>query len=190
MPTNPPVFLFAFANDAENSLGLEEEERQLRRELRPIHNTRQIEYRSLGATTIDDLIYELNDTHKYLYLLHYGGHSDSEFLELRNKPMQAEKVAKLLGMATNLHLLFLNGCANKDQVKYLQENGVKTIVATSVVINDLTAVKFSKSFYNALRGGKDIEQAFETAKIAFQEDFPEVELEVYRSSGWARRRSR
>ena len=156
----------------------------MRRELRPIHKSRQIEYRSLGATTIDDLIFELNDTHNYLHLLHYGGHSDSQFLELRDKPLQAEKVAKLLGMAENLRLLFLNGCANKDQVKYLQENGVKSIIATSVVINDVTAVKFSSAFYNALRGGKNIEQAFETAVIAFNEDFPEVEVKLYRSSNW------
>ncbi len=189
MPINPPVFLFAFANDKENSLKLEEEDHQLRDELSHLHDSRRIEFLSVGATTMDVLIGQLNRFHERITLFHFGGHSESSFLELRDQKATSEQVATLLGMADKLQLVFLNGCANKEQVKVLHEKGVRSVIATSVPINDDKAVLFSKAFYNALRYGKNIEQAFKTAEVALQgkvgiEEAPKVEIKLYRSSSW------
>lgn len=77
----PPIFLFAFANDHQRALKLEEEERAIRELLQGCHDSRKIEYHSLSAASLDDIYKAFNRFHNRIHLFHYGGHSDHAFLE-------------------------------------------------------------------------------------------------------------
>ncbi|WP_170110589.1 NB-ARC domain-containing protein, partial [Flavilitoribacter nigricans] len=69
-----------------------------------------------------------------------------------------------------LQLVFLNGCANQQQVKDLFEVGVPAVIATSAEINDELAGQLSRQFYQALAAGKTIRQAFDTAKSFIEQN--------------------
>ncbi|MCB9040362.1 MAG: hypothetical protein H6557_27375 [Lewinellaceae bacterium] len=49
MPTTRPIFLFAFANDAQASLRLGQEQNACWNKLEEIHRQEKIEYQSMGA---------------------------------------------------------------------------------------------------------------------------------------------
>ena len=57
-------------------------------------------------------------------------------LQLEGGVGGAGGIAKLLGQQAGLKLVFLNGCANKEQVKNLHAAGVPAVIATAVKIND------------------------------------------------------
>ena len=164
MIPKPPIYLFAFANDAKHSLQLEEEERQLRQIMEVAHDSRQLEYHSLGASTIDDIYKTFNRFHNRIQVFHFSGHSDYRFLELADQKARASNLAVLMGMQQHLELVLLNGCANAEQVEHLLQSGVKTVIATLVDIPDDLAITFSSNFYEALVKGKTIQEAFDTTK--------------------------
>lgn len=159
-----PIFLAAFANNSAAWLhALSEEESQLRNTLAPLHDQHRIEYLSIGSTSVDDIYRNFNRYHNRIIAFHFAGHSNASVLELVDQQHRATNLATLMGMQKYLHLVVLNGCANKAQVKGLLEAGVKVVVATSVGIQDIMATVFSGQFYGALVSGKTIEEAFKTA---------------------------
>jgi len=112
-------------------------------------------------------------------IFHYGGHANGSYLQLevgagKSQLANAVGLAGLLGQQQNLMLVFLNGCATKNQVKLLLENGVKSVIATSVPINDEMAVDFAEQFYKKLAGDSTIEDAFNFAKSYVETKYKEV----------------
>lgn len=176
MIKKPPIFLFAFANDEENRLHLEEEERKARELLQIAHDNRKIEFHSLGATTLDDIYKTFNRFHNRIAVFHYGGHSGDTFLELRDKKARVSNLSVLMGMQDNLKLVFLNGCANKAQVEVLLDKGVPAVNATSAGIKDPKAILFSKIFYDALSNRKSIRESFDTAKARLEEELTDADV--------------
>ena len=168
MNNQRPIFLFAFANDQDRSLRLIEEGRSIREILSPAHDQKRIEVLQLGHTTLDDIFSTFNRLHNRVGLFHYGGHSGEDFLHLEDTKARAQGLAPLMGMQENLKLVFLNGCANKQQVQRLFKAGVKVVIATLAAVEDQNAYLFSKTFYQALVDGKSIRQAFETAKAQLE----------------------
>lgn len=171
-----PIFLFSFANDRSKSLRLEEEERQLRNILQAAHDQEQIEFISLGNTSLDDIYRSYNRFHNRIALFHYSGHSDESLLYLADKGARAENLAKVIGIQKSLALVFLNGCSNRQQVEELFTNGVKVVIATSAPIEDNKALIFSKMFYQALVGGKNIKESFDTAAARIKEEDGNLEI--------------
>ncbi|MFZ4428612.1 MAG: CHAT domain-containing protein [Saprospiraceae bacterium] len=165
-----PLFLAAFANSNDAWLdSLSKEEGQLRNTLGPLHDQRQIEFLSIGSTSVDDIYKNFNRFHNRIIAFHFAGHSSASLLELVGQNHRAANLALLMGMQDNLHLVVLNGCANKEQVEGLLKAGVKVVVATSSAINDTWAAVFSGQFYEALKSGKTIAQAFDTALSYLEE---------------------
>lgn len=159
-----PLCLLAFANDHDAYLqALDEEERKIRAALSHLHDQRILEVLSLGSTSLDDMYKHFNRFHNRIVLFHFGGHSDSGFLKLSDQNHRAANLAALMGMNDELSLVVLNGCSNKAQVTALLKSGVKAVVATSHPLIDEQALIFTEQFYNALVGGKNIQEAFDTA---------------------------
>jgi hypothetical protein len=86
----------------------------------------------------------------------------------------------LIGAQKNLQLVFLNGCATYGQVEKLLASGVKSVIATSVAINDTKATEFAEQFYRALAGQYSIGRSFETAKAFLKTKYANQEQVVKR----------
>jgi hypothetical protein len=172
-----PIFLFAFANPRRDLSSLSKEEEKLRNLLAPLEDQGKIECRFMGYSTLDQIFKEFNRYHNRIALFHYGGHSGDDFLELDDKEARAGNLAGLMGQQKNLQLVFLNGCANVKQLDELQEAGVKTVLATSAPIGDEKALNFAGQFYDALRGGKNLDESFNTAKNFIENDHPQLNVQ-------------
>lgn len=156
-----PVFLFIFANDALNKLKLDQEWRSTEAVLQS--REKDLQFNLTPSANLEDVFSKLNRYHDRVTIFHYGGHSDHEGLELVDAKLKGSNLAVLLGQESNLQLVFLNGCANKEQVKALLDRGIPAVIATSSPIADTKSIQFSKQFYEALAAGKSIHQSFETA---------------------------
>lgn len=104
-------------------------------------------------------------------IFHYGGHADSDELFFEadaggNESFYTTGLAALLGQQQNLKLVFLNGCATKDQAEGLLKAGVPAVIATSRKIPDDAATLFSKTFYRGIAGNASISRAFKEAESA------------------------
>jgi hypothetical protein len=165
-----PLFLAAFANSNDSWLNtLSQEEGTLRNVLGPLHDQGRIEYLSIGSTSVDDIYKNFNRYHNRIIAFHFAGHSSASLLELVGQQHRAANLALLMGMQKHLHLVVLNGCANKEQVAALLKAGVKAVIATSSAIKDTWAAVFSEQFYEALKSGKTIALSFDTAISFLQE---------------------
>jgi hypothetical protein len=170
MIPRPPVILTAFANDSQNRLRLEEEERRIRALLQDLHDSRRIEYVALGAATLDDIYSTFNRLHNRICIFHFSGHSNRAFLQLRDTSARASNLAVLKGMQENLELVFLNACDNEEQRHVLFKHGVKAILGTKASLPDDLAILFSEAFYDALKEGKTIQQSFDTAVAKLKDE--------------------
>lgn len=168
----PPMFFAAFANDNNNWLNeLANEEISIRNILRNRHDSGRIEFVSIGQANIDDIYRQFNFYNSRIEIFHFGGHSNSDLIQLRGGSQRASNLAKLMGINNRLHLVVLNGCSNREQVKWLLESGVKVVVATSAGIYDKWASIFAEKFYSCLDAGNSILDSFNRT-IIYLEQLP------------------
>ncbi len=172
-----PIFLFAFANPRRDLSSLSKEEENIRNILAPLEDQGKIECRFMGYSTLDQIFKAFNRYHNRIALFHYGGHSGDDFLELEDTEARAGSLAGLMGQQKNLQLVFLNGCANQGQVSAMQEEGVQSLLATSAAIGDEKALNFASQFYDGLKGGKSIEESFNTAKSFVENKDPQANIQ-------------
>ena len=104
-------------------------------------------------------------------IFHYGGHADSDELFFEadlggNQSFYTTGMAALFGQQPSLRLVFLNGCATKNQAEGLLKAGVPVVIATSRKIADADATLFSKTFYRGIAGNATIARAFKEAESA------------------------
>ena len=163
----PLVALLIFANDLEDPLGnLKEEERAIQLALQHFKKAGgNIEIITLSS--VSELFDYFNLYKGQIGLIHYGGHASGKGLQIDGTLANANGIANLMGTESNLQFVFLNGCATKDQVKLLQENNVRTVIATAVPINDRKATNFAVRFYQNLayfNGENTLEDAYLHAK--------------------------
>ncbi len=169
MMAAPPVIVLALANDASDHLSMLTRERKAIGEaLQSYEDNRYIRVHVEPAAGIDDLFGLFNRFADNIAILHYAGHASGTALNLEtpaggNETAHAAGLAKLMGAAPSLQLVFLNGCATRGQVKTLIESGVKAVIATAVPINDGMATEFAGQFYRALAAKKTIKAAFDSA---------------------------
>lgn len=160
-----PIFLFSSAQP-EGAATLEhlpEEHRGIKQLLEKPKDAGRIDYEFLPGSTLDNLYKQLNRFHNRLALFHFSGHSNQRLLALQDKPTRAGNTSKVLGMQDSLKLVFLNGCANADQVQELWKKGVKAIIATSCKVEDKAAMDFAVYFYEALVAGMSLHRAYVAA---------------------------
>ncbi|MFK7947185.1 MAG: hypothetical protein AB8G11_06335 [Saprospiraceae bacterium] len=165
--TKPVVALLVFANDTDVPLkNLQEEEKEVKYALKHFEKAGgNIEV--VTVSSVDEIFRYFNLYKGQIGLIHYGGHASGKGLQIDGTLANANGLANLMGTEPNLQFVFLNGCATKDQVKLLQENNVRTVIATSVPINDRKATDFAVRFYQNLTffdGENTLEDAFKNAK--------------------------
>jgi hypothetical protein len=150
-----PVILLASANSATEYLReLEVERGAIDLALRGFSDNRFIQVVQVGHTSLGQLFDECNRYAPRLAIFHYSGHASGTQLLLEgsggSQAANATGLAQLFGQMKSLQLVFLNGCATRDQVKTLFGQGVKAVIATSAPIQDGAARDFAKQFYSAL----------------------------------------
>ena len=182
----PVVALLVFANDVDDPLGnLKEEEREVQLALQHFKKAGgNIEIITLSSVTE---LFDYFTLYKgQIGLIHYGGHASGNGLHIDGTLANAQGLANLMGTEPNLQFVFLNGCATKDQVKLLEENKVRTVIATSVPVNDRKATNFAVRFYQNLTyfGGENtLEDAFKHAK-AYIETTAMQPIEIKETRGF------
>lgn len=159
-----PVLLLTFANQQDAYLKhLKEESDKLNYILSTLHDKGAIEIYKEDRATTENVIDMLDRFNERIALFHYGGHADGSSLRLEGGDGNATGLAEMLGRLPNLKLVFLNGCATQPQVEELLAQGVKTVIATAVKIDDEKAVVFAESFYRSFSNGHSIRSSFERA---------------------------
>ncbi|MGH1335846.1 MAG: CHAT domain-containing protein [Aureispira sp.] len=171
-----PVLLLTFANQQDAYLEhLKEESDKLNYILSTLHDKEAIEIYKQDRATTENVIDMLDRFNERIALFHYGGHADGNSLRLEGGDGNATGLAEMLGRLKNLKLVFLNGCATQPQVEELLAQGVKTVIATAVKIDDEKAVVFAENFYRSLSNGHNIRSSFKRAvsnlKFVYGGDF-------------------
>jgi len=164
-----PQIILAFANDKDNYLEMiSREHKSISRSLRNYDDKGFVKLSLKMNTSIEDLFETFTHYRNQIQIFHYGGHANGTYLQLEqggnSQLADAGGLADLIAQQTELKLVFLNGCATKKQVELLLKKGVKSVIATSVPINDTMAVEFAEQFYQALANQASLGQAFATAR--------------------------
>ncbi|MCB0636372.1 MAG: NACHT domain-containing protein, partial [Lewinella sp.] len=183
MTPKQPVFLLTFANDAQGSLRLGEEMNACWNELAALDQAGTLDCQRLGFASLEQVYQELNRFRDQVFLLHYGGHSDSDFLELQGAEGSAKNLGEKIGQQSFLKLAFLNGCRNYGQVETLLDHGVPVVIATTALIEDQRAVALARQFYQALANGHSIGEAFASARTYLLDKYPPLGA-TFRDAGF------
>lgn len=172
MKAQVPIVFLAFANDMDAYLAnLKNESRAVFDALQPLEQHSAIGIHREESASFDELYDDLLAFDGRIVLFHYAGHADGSMLQLEGSNGGAGGIAKLLGQQAGLKLVFLNGCATKDQVKLLHDTGVPAVIATAVKIDDAKATNLASAFYAALAKGHSIFEAFDSACAYVQGKF-------------------
>lgn len=184
-----PVIFLAFANDRDDYLPLINRERKnISRSMRRHADKGMIKLIAEASSTLEDIFEMFSSYDNEIVIFHYGGHAGGTELRLEqtdasSRSAHARGLAQLLGQQEALRLVFLNGCATKEQVQLLLDSGVRAVVATSVPIQDQMATEFAEQFYNTLANHSSIQRSFNIAtafiSAKYGDDFPPIE--IYRS---------
>lgn len=159
-----PLVFLAFANDKDDHLPLLEEERKaITAELIPLASKQYFQLFTEPSATTEDLSRYVAEFKDRILVFHYGGHADSDKIFLADQVANPGGLAQLLGLQSDLKLVFLNGCSTREQVELLFEAGVPAVIATTVPIADTAAKAFANIFYKALATQHNLEEAFKLA---------------------------
>ena len=159
-----PLVFLAFANDKDDHLPLLEEERKaITAELIPLASKQYFQLFTEPSVTTEDLSRYVAEFKDRVLVFHYGGHADSDKIFLADQAANSGGLAQLLGLQSDLKLVFLNGCSTREQVELLFEAGIPAVIATTVPIADTAAKAFASIFYKALATQHNLEEAFKLA---------------------------
>ena len=131
----------------------------------------------LLAASADRIFQELNERGDRVVAIHYAGHANGEGVLLpsgeRSNPngqlSHIEGLAGRLKQLKKLRVVFLNGCATRDQVTDLLEAGVPAVIATLRGIDDAVARDFATAFYDSLSTNHSIDEALQAGESRVQE---------------------
>ncbi len=99
------------------------------------------------------MIEEFSDLSGLIEIFHFSGHANGHRLDILGGG-HIQGLARWFGLKNNAEgkspprLVFLNGCATKDQVAVLHQYGVTGVIATNYKVDDQEAYVFAKTFYN------------------------------------------
>lgn len=156
-----PIILIAFADNPKHPLPyLQEEKDAIKRILSPLEAQKLIDPRIDVYASIDSIKGEIEKYKDNLAIFHYGGHANSLQLFLSDDPAYLGGLAGQLQLAKKLKLVVLNGCSTGGHARFLLEQGIPALIATSAPVDDRKACEFSKGFYSSLANRLTIEEAF------------------------------
>lgn len=173
MKPRPLIFL-GFSN-AEGAYleSLKMESAALFNALYPLEEQGQVHIAREESMDTAELFQALRRYKDSMTIFHFAGHAGSDLLQLEDSPVSASGIADLLkAQADTIRLVFLNGCATRQQVAKLHACGISAVIATSRAVDDTKARFFAERFYTALADGTHtLLQAFERAKTELEEAY-------------------
>jgi len=164
MPIIPVIFT-VFANPHGDLENLKQEQNGIQDKLLALDQQHKIKHLIRTDTDLTSYFDFMQQFKNQMRIFHYAGHANSEILSLQNANTFFAPLAEelILRNKESLRLVFLNGCSTKNHVQTLFDLGAPAVIATSVPINDNTAMLFSIRFYHNLAGGDNIENAYISA---------------------------
>jgi WD40 repeat protein len=126
----------------------------------------------LPAATLSDVVTAINDPaiQDRVAIVHFAGHANGQGIQLQSTSTSAQGeiaymrgLADVLKMQPHLRLLFINGCASREQVLELTQAGIPLVIATKRGIDDKVARDFAECFYRTLGQHRSIAEAFQVA---------------------------
>ena len=158
----PPVIIMALGSrqDSDSPSELEREHKEIRDVLAP-SGCEVVELPRLNVNTIrDNLLIHRNR----LVLLHFAESAKSSDLFLRiYSAAIAESLGTLIRNVPSLKLVYLNNIGTKEDVDSLHEAGIPLVIQTSSELDDSSALRLARQFYDALVRGKTIQESWDEA---------------------------
>ena len=174
------ILLLAASPVDQATLRLDVEEREIDKSIRGSKHRDQFQLQKQGALRTDDLRRVLLDTTPTPLIVHFCGHGTGENgLVLENEQGNTQLVST--EALTNLFELFagqiecvvLNACYSEVQASAIVQH-VGYVIGMNKAIGDKAAIKFTTGFYDALVGGRSVEDAYKFGCNAIQsEGIPE-----------------
>jgi hypothetical protein len=163
--------LFIASNPLDTSrLRLEKEMREIDMELSRAKYRDKFEFSKYMDARLDDLLnILLEDTPHFI---HFSGHGTDEGIALMDDKtenshiVKSQSLAKLFKLFSNdIACVFLNSCYSKQQGKEIIQF-IPNVIGMRTGVPDTTAIVFAKAFYKSIGAGKEIDFAFEFAKVS------------------------
>jgi len=179
-----------FAADPHSSHGnarrlrLDEEARQIFRQVRTARYRDAMEFDFRWAARKDDLLEALDEAHPQV--LHFSGHSEHHGIVLvdddgrRPYSVDGDALAKLLlPFRMDLRVVMLSACYSLVHAEAIASI-VDCAIGTHTKISDKAAIVFNAAFYGAVASGDSVLAAFERARAVLklrrfnEEEYPEL----------------
>lgn len=158
--------LFLAANPRNTDpLRIDQEMREIEHTLRQASFREQFEIRQHWAVQVHELQgfllrYRPN-------IIHFSGHGTVnngivlEEMSEKVHPISDQALARLFSiLKDNIQCVVLNACYSERQAQAIAEH-IDCVIGMSEALEDLSAINFSKAFYQALGYGRDVKTAFE-----------------------------
>lgn len=131
--------------------------------------------------SIEDIRASFSRTDDFRYqIFHFAGHAFDKYLQFNDTIGSIEALehaakttnylvdpgglAGLIMAAHQVQLVFLNGCATKNQVDKFRAAGVPAVIFTNHPVKDRIGLEFAKNFYkNFFQSGATLQQSFQIA---------------------------
>lgn len=144
-------------------LRLDEEIREIDEGLRRAKKREQFSIQQKWALRPKDLRQAMLDVEPQI--VHFCGHGESSGLMLedamgQSKLVEPEALAELFELfASQVECVILNACYSEAQAQAISKH-IDCVIGMSKTIDDQTAIEFAVGFYDALGGGRTIEDAY------------------------------
>jgi len=173
------VLFFASNPAGSNPLKLVQEVNEIRSKLRASGG--HIELIDRHGAGVDMIIDELNREEPEI--VHFSGHGSPQNELVLYGPndttqlVSKESLGQLFGaFPGQTRVVLLNACYSKGQAEIIRQH-VDCVIGMNDEIKDSAATNFSAAFYSALGFGKDVQAAYDQARVAVsmkQSDDPEI----------------
>ena len=166
-PADRIRILFLGANSTRAPLDLEREVSRIQQDLRMARERDALEFRHVGAVTIDTLMQAMLDESPTI--VHFAGHGETEGIVLRDelgnpRLVTGDALASVFALFRDtVRCVVLNACWSEAQAHAIHRH-VPHVIGNRGRIQDAAALAFSAGFYKAIGAGKDVPFAFEAGK--------------------------
>lgn len=161
--------LFLTSNPSDTSqLRINKEARDIEEGLRRANKRDSFDFEVKLATRARDLSRAILDENPQI--LHFSGHGEVEGILLEDengnsKIVTTEALSGLFSLfGDTIKCVILNSCYSASQAKEISRH-IPFVIGMNKAVPDSTAIAFATSFYDAIGAGREIEFAFNFAKI-------------------------
>lgn len=163
--------LFIASNPLDTSrLRLEKEMRDIDLELSRSKYRDKFEFSKYMDARLDDMLNILLENPPHF--IHFAGHGTNDGIALMDDKTENSHIVKNQSLArlfklfsNDIACVFLNSCYSKLQGQEIVKF-IPNVIGMGKGVPDTTAIVFAKAFYKSIGAGKEIDFAFEFAKVS------------------------